>query len=68
MKMSNVAHKFNEVDTFTGNFKDEEYDRINPTGSLPTLKEGKFVVLGGYQVFINFLTQHHRSVHEKLRT
>jgi hypothetical protein len=38
---------------------------VNPTGSLPTLTEGRFLILGGYTVFLNYLMNHHKAIREK---
>ena len=66
LQLAHVQHSFKEVDQFMGDYKEEDYTKINPTGSLPTLAEGKFVILGGYQVFINYLVNHHLPVRDKL--
>ncbi len=39
---------------------------MNPTGQIPTLTEGRFLVLGGYNVFLNYLCNHHQKIKEKL--
>jgi glutathione S-transferase len=48
LKMSQVEHEVRIVDQFTGEHKAESYLNINPTGQIPTMTEGKFLVLGGY--------------------
>ena len=55
LKMSNVQHEVRIIDQFLGDHKSEEYLNMNPTGQIPTITEGKFLVLGGYQVYMNFL-------------
>jgi len=39
---------------------------VNPTGALPTITEGRFLILGGYLVFLTYLANHHKSIREKL--
>jgi glutathione S-transferase len=64
--MGGINHHFIAVDQFKGEHKKEEYIKLNPTGSLPTLTEGRFLVLGGYVVFLNYLVNHHKDIREKL--
>lgn len=66
IQMGGIPHNFHPVDQFKGDHKKEEYLKLNPTGSLPTLTEGRFLVLGGYIVFLNYLMNHHRPIKEKL--
>ena len=40
---------------------------LNPTGSIPTITEGRFCVLGGYPVFLQFLANYHKQVKDKFR-
>ena len=54
------------VDQFKGEHKSEKYLAINPTGSHPTITEGRFLVLGGYLVFLTYLANHHKSIRDKL--
>ena len=55
LKMANVPHEFKEINQFLGDHKTEEYTKVNPTQQIPAITVGKFLVLGGYQVFMNFL-------------
>jgi glutathione S-transferase len=64
--MGGVPHEFHMVDSFKGEHKKEEYLKMNPTGSLPTITEGRFVILGGYLVFLNYLMNHHKQIRERL--
>ena len=64
--MGGVPHEYHPVDQFKGDHKKEEYLKINPTGSLPTVTEGRFLILGGYLVFLNYLVNHHRGIKDKL--
>jgi glutathione S-transferase len=61
-----VKHEFHNVDQFKGDHKKEPYLSLNPTGSIPTLTEGRFLVLGGYLVFLNYLGNYHKTIKEKL--
>ena len=64
--MGGVTHEFHPVDQFKGEHKKEEYAKVNPTGTLPTITEGRFLILGGYLVFINYLINKHQPIREKL--
>lgn len=33
---------------------------------MPTITEGRFLVLGGYLAFINYLVNHHNPIKERL--
>ena len=33
---------------------------------MPTITEGRFLILGGYLVFMNYLLNHHKAIREKL--
>lgn len=66
IEMGQVPHNFHAVDQFKGDHKREEYLKLNPTGSMPTITEGRFLILGGYLVFLNYLVNHHRPIRDKL--
>lgn len=66
IKMGDVKHEFTEMDQFKGDHKKEQYLKLNPTGSLPTITEGRFLIIGGYLVFINYLVKHHEKIQAKL--
>lgn len=66
IQMCGIKHEFHNVDIFKGEHKKEAYLQMNPTGSVPTLTEGRFLLLGGYPVFLNYLGNYHRPVKEKL--
>mmetsp|Transcript_3613 Transcript_3613/g.3560 ORF Transcript_3613/g.3560 Transcript_3613/m.3560 type:complete len:137 (+) Transcript_3613:185-595(+) len=40
---------------------------MNPTGSIPTVTEGRFLILGGYMVFLNYLMNHHKAIRDKFQ-
>eukprot|EP00347_Sterkiella_histriomuscorum_P024508 403330868 len=66
IEMGQVPHQFHAVDQFKGDHKREEYIKLNPTGSLPTIQEGRFLILGGYLVFLNYLVNKHEPIRNKL--
>jgi glutathione S-transferase len=66
LQMGSVRYDFHPVDQFKGEHKKESYLKINPTGSLPTMTEGRFLILGGYLVFLSYLANHHKGIREKL--
>ena len=66
LQMCSIKFEFHSVDQFKGEHKKEEYLAMNPTGSIPTLTEGRFLILGGYLVFLNYLANHHKGIREKL--
>ena len=66
IKLGDVKCEFTEVDLFKGDHKKEQYLKLNPTGSLPTISEGRFLIIGGYIVFVNYLVNHHRPIRDKL--
>ena len=61
-----LNHEFHQLDQFQGDHKKEDYLKINPMGSIPTITEGRFQVLGGYPVFIKYLVNKHLNLREKL--
>lgn len=64
--LGQVPHLFVAVDQFKADHRRDDYLKLNPTGSLPTITEGRFLILGGYLVFLNYLCNHHRPIREKL--
>ena len=66
LRMCDVKHEAKIIDQFLGEHKKQEYLNINPTGQIPMLTEGKFLVLGGYQVHLNFLCNNNKSIRDKL--
>ncbi len=64
--MGSIKHDFNTVDQFKGEHKKESYLAVNPTGGLPAMSEGRFLILGGYIVFLTYLANHHKAIREKL--
>jgi len=63
---ANIEHKLELVDQFKGQNKQQTYLMINPTGQVPTITEGKYLVLGGYQVFLQYLSSSHKSIKDRL--
>jgi glutathione S-transferase len=56
--------RFVYIDRFLGEHHEKkELLKVNPFGSLPTIVDNKTVVMGNYQVFINYLV----SMNEDLR-
>jgi glutathione S-transferase len=66
LKIGDIKHEFSEVDQFKGDHRKDQYLAINPTGSIPTITEGRFLILGGYLVFLTYLSNHHKSIRDKL--
>ena len=66
IRMADLKHEFHEIDQFKGDHKTEDYLKLNPIGTLPTVTEGRFLILGGYIVFLNYLVNHHREIRDKL--
>src|SRR5437868_2018667 len=66
LTLGQVKHEFQAVDQFKGEHRKDQYLAINPTGSLPTITEGRFLILGGYLVFLTYLANHHKAIREKL--
>lgn len=66
IKMGALNNEFHAIDQFKGDHKKEDYQKLNPTGSIPTVTEGRFLILGGYRVFISYLVNHHRLIRDKL--
>ena len=64
--MCNIKFEFHSVDQFKGEHKSDTYLSRNPTGSIPTMAEGRFLVLGGYLVFLNYLANYHKPIRDKL--
>ncbi len=58
--------EFKEVDQFKGAHKSADYLATNPTGTIPTIKESRFLILGGYVVFLNYLINYHHTIRERL--
>lgn len=66
LHQSQVKCELHVVDQFKGEHKSDKYLAINPTGSHPTITEGRFLVLGGYLVFLTHLANHHKKIKDKL--
>ena len=66
IQLGDTKHEFIEIDTFKGDHRKEEYLRLNATGSVPTITEGRYLLLGGGIVFLNYLVNHHKQIREKL--
>ena len=66
LHQGNVKCELHVVDQFKGEHKSDKYLAINPMGGHPTITEGRFLVLGGYLVFLTHLANHHKSIREKL--
>ena len=50
-----IMYQFNEVDTFLGEHKEDEYMKVNPTSQIPTIEDGNCLLIGGCSTFINYL-------------
>ena len=48
-----------EVDQFKGELRREDYIKPNPSGPLPTLVEGRQVIIGGYIMCLRYLMSKH---------
>ena len=52
--------EYSEVNTFSGENQKESFtDDINPTGQVPTIIQGKNIVIGGYSTYLLFLASHY---------
>jgi glutathione S-transferase len=47
------------VDQFVGELNREDFLKVNPMGTVPTVVEGRQVVLGAYVMFIRYLMSNH---------
>ena len=50
-----LKYEFNEIDIIQGEHESESYMEINPTGTVPTLREGNILLIGGYSTQIEYL-------------
>lgn len=66
LKAAGVPHEVQLVDQFKGEHKKDAYLQINPTGSIPTIAEGRYLVLGNYTIFLTYLCNNHKRVKDKL--
>lgn len=48
LNFGKVKYQLNIVDQFKNEHKTDTYLNLNPNGSVPFLKEDRFIVLGGY--------------------
>ena len=55
-----------EVDQFKGDLRREDYVKPNPSGPLPTLVEGRQVIIGGYVMCLRYLMSKHQQIRETL--
>lgn len=55
LQYSGIKYEFNEIDIFQGEHEDESYIEINPTGTVPTLKEGNILLIGGYLTQLEYM-------------
>lgn len=65
LTMTDIKYELEIVDQFKGDNKTPQFLTINPTGQIPTLTESDFLVLGGYQVFVQYLASNHKKIKER---
>ncbi len=65
IKLIGIPHKFHSVDGLAGDQKKEEMLKVNPSGSLPTIIDGRFIILGGFNTFVSYLVNHHSAARKK---
>ena len=65
LMMSDIGFDIEIVDQFKGDHKTPAYMTVNPTGQLPTITEGDYLVLGGYSVFLQYLSANHKLIKDK---
>jgi glutathione S-transferase len=53
--IAGVPHQMTEVDTLKGEHKLQTYLSVNPTGTIPMITDGGYKIMGGSQVFLNYL-------------
>ena len=66
LEITKTTFKFEHVDTFAKDANYQKYLQINPTGQIPTITEGKYIVLGGSGLNITYLLNAHKNVKEAL--
>ena len=66
LKISQVAHSFQEVKMLKEEHRQPSYLAQNPSGQIPMITEGQFKIIGGGNTFINFLVNSHKPVAEHL--
>ena len=64
--LGRINFEFHEVDTFKGEHKAKDFLLINPTGLVPTITEGRTMVLAGYLQYLKYLVGHHKGLRDKL--
>lgn len=68
MSVCSVPYDFQLIDQLKGMQKQDEYLLVNPTGQIPTITDvtGKFFILGGYGIYLQYLCNHHPKIRAKL--
>ena len=56
LSLCNIKYKLKEINTFNGDhIKNEEFKKLNPTSSVPLIKDNRFKILGSTSVFLKYL-------------
>ena len=66
LEICGLKFKFELVDQFNKQQQNPKYLEVNPTGQIPTITEGRYMVLGGSGLYIQYLVNSHREVKEML--
>ena len=66
LDVSGVKYKFELIDEMSKQHLNPKYLEVNPTGQIPTITEGKYMVLGGSGLYIQYLVNAHKTIKETL--
>ena len=66
LEISGIKYKFELIDQFNKQQQNPKYLEVNPTGQIPTITEGKYMVLGGSGLYIQYLVNAHKTIKENL--
>ena len=61
-----LPFNFHMVDQFSGAHNRDEFLKVNPLGTLPTVIEGRHIVLGSFIVFVQYLMSKNERIKDKL--
>lgn len=66
LDLTKTTYKFEHIDQFNKEQVNSKYLAINPTGQIPTVTEGKYMVLGGSGLYITYLVNAHKNIKDAL--
>lgn len=68
LKMADVPHDYVNMNTLTNEHKEAKhaYDKVNPSGQVPTVVEGNYKILGGNNAQITYLCCTHKAIGDLL--